>query len=200
MSVCTGTHTCPVSLTTLMLKSPSTHFGEHCLPPVGPRHPWVMSAHPRPPSASCCPPSSVGSCPRTGGSHSRSKEILCKRTGSQRRQDSGQAWQGVCVNSSEHADSDQRGWSQQKAFPGRQERAVHLRSLASGRLSRTWCTWCKADKLKSPHFYFLAQVQGDSPALMHHDSPLPHITLPTTPPRYNMTPFSNFQACSSQGH
>ena len=53
----------PVSLTTLMLKSPSKHFGEHCLPPLGPRHPWVMSAHPNPPSTSCCPSSSVRELP-----------------------------------------------------------------------------------------------------------------------------------------
>lgn len=35
---------------------------------------------------------------RSSRSYTRSKEILCKTTGSQRRQHSGQAWQGVCVN------------------------------------------------------------------------------------------------------
>lgn len=54
-------------------------------------------------------PAEPVSCPRTGASHSRGKEILCKNTGSQRRQDSGQAWQGVCVNSSEQADFAQQG-------------------------------------------------------------------------------------------
>lgn len=73
-----------------------------------------------PPSTSYSPSAGPWSCPRTGASHSRGKEILCKNTGSQRRQDSGQAWQGFCVNSSEQADFAQRGWSQQKAFPGRE--------------------------------------------------------------------------------
>lgn len=89
-----------------------------------------------PPHPAQRPAASV-SCPRTGGSRSRSKEILCKSTGSQRRQDSGQAWQRVCVNCSEQADFAQRGRSQQKAFPGRQGTAVHCRSLASGKPSRT---------------------------------------------------------------
>lgn len=62
-----------------------------------------------PPSTSYSPSAGPGSCPRTGASHSRGKEILCKNTGSQRRQDSGQAWQGFCVNSSEQADFAQRG-------------------------------------------------------------------------------------------
>lgn len=43
---------------------------------------------------------SDGAVTRSSRSYTRSKEILCKTTGSQRRQYSGQAWQGVCVNSS----------------------------------------------------------------------------------------------------
>lgn len=139
-----------------MLKSPTKQFGEPCPScpwPQDPEHPsWRMHICNLPPHPALCSAASV-SCPHAGGSHSRSKEILCKSTGSQRRQDSGQAWQGVCVNSSEQADFAQRGRGQQKAFPGRQGRAVHFRSLASGRPSRTWCTWCKADKLKSQYFY-----------------------------------------------
>lgn len=135
-------------------KSSTNQYGEtrpSCPRPTGPRAP-LGDIYVRPSSLHILLPTqqcqSV-SCPRAGGSHSRSKEILCKSTGSQRRQDSGQAWQGVCVNSSEQVDFAQRGWSQQSAFPGRQVRAVHLRSLASGRPSRTWCTWLKADKAKS---------------------------------------------------
>lgn len=133
-----------VSLTPSVLKSCTKQFGEpcpSCPQPSGPRTPLGDVHTPRPPSTSCPPhPATSGSCSCTRASHSRSKEILCKSTGSQRRQDSGQAWQGVCVNSSEQADFAQRGRSQQKAFPGQQRRAVCLLFLDSGQLSRTSCT------------------------------------------------------------
>lgn len=130
------------------------------------------------------------SCPCAGASHSRGKEILCKSTGSQRRQDSGQAWQGVPVNSSEQADFAQRGQSQQKAFPGQQRRAGYLMSLASGWPSRTWCTWYKADKPKFQYFYFFGPTSRWLPntfalwlTARHH-------------PQHDMTSFSNFKPVS----
>lgn len=149
-----------------MLNSLAKQSGEPCPScpwPTGPRAAWVTSVHPCPPSTSWSQPAESVSCPRTGGSHSRSKEILCKSTGSQRRQDSGQAWQGVCVNSSKKADFAQRGRSQPKAFPGQQGRTVHLRSLASRRPSRTWCTWWKADKPKSQYFYLIGPSSSRLP-------------------------------------
>lgn len=61
--VCMHTCACIVSLTTPMLKSPSKQSGEHRPPPWGPRHPWVTSAHPCPPSTSCSPSSRVRELP-----------------------------------------------------------------------------------------------------------------------------------------
>lgn len=45
-----------------------------------------------------------------------------------------------------------------ESLPRRQGRAVHLRSLASGKPSRTWCTWWKADKPKSQYFHFSGTI------------------------------------------
>lgn len=150
-----------------------------CPWPTGPEHPWETFAHPCPLSTSCSPSSSVSELPPHWGSHSRSKEILCKSTGSQRRQDSGQAWQAVCVNSSEQADFAQWGWSQQKAFPGRQGRADHLRSLARGQPSRTCCTWCQADKPESQYFYFFGPCSRWLPDTQAQWlTSVPHCTLP----------------------
>lgn len=148
-----------VTVTTPLLNSPSKQFGGLMGVP-----PSLCSQDLKQLSGICTSLSSLHillsiqqrqwAAPTLGASHSRSKEILCKSTGSQRRQDSGQAWQRVCVNSSEQADFAQWSQSQQKAFPGQAGGAVHFRSLASGRPSRTWCTWWKADKPKSQYFSF----------------------------------------------
>lgn len=106
-----GTGVC-VSLTPFMLNLLPSNWGTLSPLPSIPRAQRTPGRRPHvpvlPPHPAVRPAASV-TCPCTGGSHSRSKEILCKSTGSQRRQDSGQAWQRVCVNASEQADFAQRG-------------------------------------------------------------------------------------------
>lgn len=103
------------------------------------------------------------------------------------------------MNSSEQADFAQWSQSQQKAFPGQPGEPSTSGLWPVGSHPELDVPDVRQINPSPNISLFLAHVQGDSLILLYCDSPLSYKS-PLSPPPIKMTPFSNFEACSSQGH